>query len=110
MGKAGGHELSIQVSKLKFILLKKKKKKKKKKKFQYYSNLNTSFNTIPNIKRMKGCAIKKEHGNVEGHRLTTEILLLTSGTQCCEQMPHEYCKAVSQSCVSQGKKKKEANV
>ena len=30
--------------------------------------------------------------------------MLTSGTQCCEQMSHkEYCKAVSQSCVSHGK-------
>ena len=31
------------------------------------------------------------------NRLTIEILLLTSGTQCCEQMPQEeYCNAVSQ--------------
>ena len=47
---------------------------------------------------------KKERGDVERNRLTTEILVLTSGTQCCEQMlQEEYCNAVSQSCVSQGK-------
>ena len=59
---------------------------------------------IPIIKQNEGMCHKKELGNVERNRLTIEILLLTSGTQCCEQMPQEeYCNAVSQSCVSQGK-------
>ena len=59
---------------------------------------------IPIIKQNEGMCHKKELGNVEGDRLITEILIPTSGTQCCEQMPQEeYCNAVSQSCVSQGK-------
>ena len=52
---------------------------------------------IPIIKQNEGMCHKKELGNVEGNRLTTEILIPTSGTQCCEQMPQEeYCNAVSQ--------------
>ena len=59
---------------------------------------------IPIIKQNERMCHKKELGNVEGNRLTTEMLIPTSGTQCCEQMPQEeYCNAVSQSCVSQGK-------
>ena len=59
---------------------------------------------IPNIKQNGGMCHKKERGDVERNRLTIEILVLTSGTQCCEQMPQEeYCNAVSLSCVSQGK-------
>ena len=59
---------------------------------------------IPNIKQNGGMCHKKERGDVERNRLTIEILVLTSGTQCCEQMPQEeYCNALSQSCVSQGK-------
>ena len=59
---------------------------------------------IPNIKQNGGMCHKKERGNVERNRLTIEILVLTSGTQCCEQMPQEeYCNAVSQSCVRQDK-------
>ena len=59
---------------------------------------------IPNIKQNGGMCHKKECGNVERNRLTIEIFLLTSRTQCCEQMPQEeHCNAVSQSCVSQGK-------